>query len=67
MARARMGSWLCRLGLAAALAGGSALTAAAESVLRIGNMGEPQSLDPHKVAGTWENRIIGDMFMGLTA
>ncbi len=66
MARVRMGSWLCRLGLAAALAGGTALAAAAESVLRIGNMGEPQSLDPHKVAGTWENRIIGDMFMGLT-
>ena len=38
--------------------------AAAE--LRIGNAGEPDTLDPHHASGTWENRIIGDMFMGLT-
>jgi oligopeptide transport system substrate-binding protein len=41
-------------------------TAQAETVLRIGNVGEPETLDPHGAAGTWENRIIGDMFMGLT-
>jgi oligopeptide transport system substrate-binding protein len=29
-------------------------------------MGEPATLDPHHVAGVWENRIIGDMFLGLT-
>ncbi len=38
--------------------------AAAE--LRIGNAGEPDTLDPHHASGTWENRIIGDMFLGLT-
>src|ERR1700761_4517585 len=30
-----------------------------------GNSAEPDSLDPHKVQTTWENNIIGDMFMGL--
>ncbi len=45
------------LGSAAALAAGE---------LRIANAGEPNSLDPHHVSGTWENRIVGDMFMGLT-
>ena len=35
-------------------------------VLHIGNAGEPLSLNPHQAAGTWENRIISDMFMGLT-
>ncbi len=49
-------------GLVVALAG----TAQAETVLRVGNMGEPATLDPHHVAGVWENRIIGDMFLGLT-
>lgn len=29
-------------------------------------MGEPASLDPHKLSGTWENYIVGDMFVGLT-
>jgi oligopeptide transport system substrate-binding protein len=50
------------VGLAVALAGG----AQAEKVLRVGNMGEPESLDPHFVQGTWENRIVGNMFLGLT-
>lgn len=50
--------------MAAALVGGG--HAQAESVLRVGNMGEPASLDPHLVSGTWENRIVGDMFLGLT-
>lgn len=34
-------------------------------VLHRGNMAEPLSLDPHKSSGTWENNIIGDMFIGL--
>jgi oligopeptide transport system substrate-binding protein len=34
-------------------------------VLRRGNNAEPFSLDPHKAAGTWENNIIGDMFIGM--
>ena len=38
----------------------------AKSVLKVGNLGEPASLDPHYVSGTWENRIVGNMFLGLT-
>jgi oligopeptide transport system substrate-binding protein len=30
-----------------------------------GNGAEPDSLDPHKIQTTWENNIVGDMFMGL--
>lgn len=55
------------LGLLTATAMGlltlSPLTAAE---LRIANAGEPDTLDPHHASGTWENRIIGDMFLGLT-
>jgi oligopeptide transport system substrate-binding protein len=32
----------------------------------ISNQGEPLSLDPHKASGSWENNIIGNMFIGLT-
>lgn len=38
----------------------------AGNTLRVASMGEPASLDPHKVSGTWENYIVGDMFIGLT-
>ena len=34
-------------------------------VLRRGNLGEPGSLDPHFISGTWEANIVGDMLMGL--
>lgn len=34
--------------------------------LDICNQGEPLSLDPHKASGTWENNILGNMFVGLT-
>lgn len=34
-------------------------------VLHRGNNAEPLSLDPHKASGTWENNIIGDMFVGM--
>jgi oligopeptide transport system substrate-binding protein len=34
--------------------------------LDIANGGEPLSLDPHKASGTWENNLIGNMFVGLT-
>ncbi len=37
-----------------------------KDVLLVGNSTEPLTLDPHKASGTWENHIIGDMFMGLT-
>lgn len=43
-----------------------ALPVAAEKVLRVGNPGHPASLDPHRITGVWENRIVGDMLMGLT-
>ncbi|MBD3898206.1 peptide ABC transporter substrate-binding protein [Halomonas sp. ML-15] len=33
--------------------------------LRISIMGEPASLDPHKISGTWENDVAGDLFEGL--
>ena len=38
----------------------------AEVVLHRGNSTEPDTLDPHRAADTWENNIIGDMFLGLT-
>lgn len=40
--------------------------AQAEMVYRVATMGEPKTLDPHGVSGTWENHIVGDQFMGLT-
>ncbi len=61
-------SRLKALGVAAAVLmagltyGGSAN---AEMVYRIATMGEPKTLDPHGVSGTWENYIVGDAFMGL--
>ena len=33
--------------------------------LQFGNSAEPLSLDPHQASGVWENRIIGDMLVGL--
>ncbi|MCP4744661.1 MAG: peptide ABC transporter substrate-binding protein [Desulfobacteraceae bacterium] len=38
----------------------------AGGTLRIASMGEPASLDPHKVSGTWAVHIVGDLFLGLT-
>jgi oligopeptide transport system substrate-binding protein len=54
--------------VALAVAGTFALATAAQAqtTLRIANMGEPASLDPHYISGTWENRIVGDLFLGLT-
>lgn len=37
-----------------------------DAVLDVGSPGSPQSLDPHVITGVWENRIVGDMFVGLT-
>jgi len=34
--------------------------------LDIANQDEPLTLDPQKCAGTWENNIVGNMFVGLT-
>jgi len=38
----------------------------ARKSLDIANSSEPLSLDPHKATGSWENNIIGNMFVGLT-
>ena len=63
----RASARLAALGCVAALALASGSVAAqAAGALRIANSGEPDSLDPHQVSGNWEDRIIGDMFMGLT-
>ena len=43
----------------AAAAGASAAT------LNMHNGGDPGSLDPHKVSGDWENRVVGDYIEGL--
>ncbi|MSO72724.1 MAG: peptide ABC transporter substrate-binding protein [Rhodospirillaceae bacterium] len=43
-----------------------AALAAEPVVLRRGNMSEPGTLDPHMAGASWENVIIGDLFLGLT-
>jgi oligopeptide transport system substrate-binding protein len=40
--------------------------ASANGILKVANPGHPASLDPHRITGVWENRIVGDMLMGLT-
>ncbi len=52
--------------LALSLVLGLTSVALAEVVLHRGNSKEPDTLDPHRAAGVWENEIIGDMFLGLT-
>ena len=56
---------LAGLALGSALAFGT-VAAHAEMVLHRGTSGEPGTLDPHQASGTWENDIIGDLFLGLT-
>lgn len=48
------------------LLAGSPATATAADILRVANPGHPASLDPHRITGVWENRIVGDMLIGLT-
>jgi oligopeptide transport system substrate-binding protein len=55
----RLRAWL--LGLCLIAAG----NAAAEGV-RIGNSGEPETLDPHRYNLRLEETILGDLFLGLT-
>ena len=57
----RRGSILLQVLAACSLAG-----PAAADVLRVANPGHPASLDPHRITGVWENRIVGDMLVGLT-
>ena len=80
MAQSRQGGVNRRIligtGAAAALAGTAfALRAGSSNAPRSapadpftihrGNGAEPDTLDPHKASGNWENNVIGDMFMGL--
>lgn len=55
---------LLALAAGAVLAMGS-VAAQAETVLHRGTGGEPGTLDPHQASGTWENEIVGDLFLGL--
>src|SRR3546814_324135 len=49
------------VGLALAISG----AAQAEKVLRVGNDGEPQSMDPHYISTVQTSRLTDDMFLGL--
>jgi oligopeptide transport system substrate-binding protein len=53
------------LSLGVASCGGGQEDADKARTIHLGNNAEPLSLDPHQASGTWENRIIGDMLMGL--
>jgi len=54
------------LATAFAVLGTPALALAADPVvLERGNGAEPDTLDPQKATGSWENNIIGDMIVGL--
>ena len=44
---------------------GATTPAVAEKVLRIANMGEPETLDPHKTSVTYESNILRNLFEGL--
>jgi oligopeptide transport system substrate-binding protein len=43
----------------------AATAAAGAKTLHLHNGGDVASLDPHKVSGDWENRVVGDLFEGL--
>jgi oligopeptide transport system substrate-binding protein len=43
----------------------SSSSVASETTFRRGVGANPDSVDPHKAQGTWENDVIGDMFIGL--
>src|SRR3546814_16585506 len=49
------------VGLALAISG----AAQAEKVLRVGNDGEPQSMDPHYISTVQTSRLTDDMFLAL--
>jgi len=59
--RFRASRWAWAVAVAALVAAAPA----AGKTLHMHNGGDPASLDPHKVSGDWENRIVGDLFEGL--
>ena len=68
--RSRTGIFIGALAAALALGACGApsqkqAAAGLETTLRRGVAATPDSVDPHKAQGTWENDIIGDMFVGL--
>lgn len=68
----KYGPWLAAVVapfLALSACGGEGDPAQLEAgvVLHRGNAAEPRSLDPRNVQDVWENRIVGDMFVGLFA
>ncbi|MDY8109218.1 peptide ABC transporter substrate-binding protein [Fulvimarina sp. 2208YS6-2-32] len=50
---------------AVALCAVTGLSPAAAVTLNLHNGGDATSLDPQRVSGDWENRIVGDIFEGL--
>jgi oligopeptide transport system substrate-binding protein len=60
-----IGALAATLALAACGGPSQKQTAAPETTFRRGVGATPDSVDPHKSQGTWENDIIGDMFIGL--
>src|SRR5215210_4445563 len=44
---------------------GTAIPAVTDKVLRIANLGEPETLDPHKTSTTIESKILLNLFEGL--
>lgn len=57
---------LKRLVTSLLLAGGLvASSGVLADTLKLAIMGEPASLDPQQISGTWENDVVGDLFEGL--
>ena len=58
---------LCTAALAAALMAATSLTAMAEVVYHRGNTADPETLDQHKTATTYEAHILRDLYEGLVS
>ncbi len=59
-------AWLPWLLAVSVTVAASALAADAGSLLRLGNPGEPETLDPHRYNLRLEETILTDLFLGLT-
>ncbi len=51
--------------IAVAILSAALSLSAFSATLRVHNGGDPSSLDPHKVSGDWENRVVSSLFLGL--
>ena len=63
--RSRVFIGIAAAALALSACGAPAASGNAETTFRRGVGANPDSIDPHKAQGTWENDVIGDMFIGL--